>query len=183
MKKSVSILSAMAIFAATAFGAEANRASQGSEGLLTASSLKGKPVDNLQGDRLGDIQRILIDPQNGRVRFAVIQVDKAWNWNDPEIAVPFTALQIDRQNENEVKVKLDATKDKLQNAPKFKQGDADRIFRADAGEPIYTFWSVTWFDDAQTTGNRSSQTGGQAPAAGPSPSPAPMSSPASTAAP
>lgn len=183
MKISISILSAMAVFATSVFAADATRSSQKAEGLLSAFALKGKQVENMQGERLGDIQRLLIDHNSGRVRYAVVEVDKAWNWNDPEIAVPFGALQINRQNENDVHVKLDATKEKLQNAPKFKQGDADRIFRAETAQPIYSFWSVTWFDDDQPANLGSDKEGSQ-PSAGSSPSPArPMSSPGSTPAP
>jgi sporulation protein YlmC with PRC-barrel domain len=120
------------------------------QGLLRASALDGKNVTDTQGNNIGEIKRVLIDPTNGRVRYMVVEVDKAWNWNDPEVAVPFQSYQIKRSGDQDVKVTLDATKEKLEKAPKFKEGDADRIYDQSAAEPIYSYWSVIWFEDEQS---------------------------------
>lgn len=131
------------------------------QGLLRASTLNGKNVTDAQGNNLGEIKRVLIDPTSGRVRYVVLEVDKAWNWNDPEVAVPFQAYQIKRSGDDDVKVTLEATKEKLEKAPKFKEGDADRIYDRAAAEPIHTYWSVLWFEDEQpsksTAGSQAKQ--------------------------
>lgn len=132
------ITSAFALFCGTALA----------QNLIGASKLDGKKVVNLQGEELGDLQQLLIDPQTGRVRYAVIEINKLWKINDPEVAVPFGALKITgKPNDANFKITLDATKDKLSNAPKHKIGEADRLFSKEASQPIYTYWSIYWFED------------------------------------
>jgi hypothetical protein len=48
-------------------------ASTGATGvLLSTATLLGREVRNPQGDSLGDLEHLLIDPQTGRVMYAVI---------------------------------------------------------------------------------------------------------------
>jgi sporulation protein YlmC with PRC-barrel domain len=115
--------------------------------LVDAGKLDGRDVKNLQGQDLGKIKQVLIDPQSGRVRYGVLQVDKAWSLNNPEIAVPFGAFKITRTANNDFTIQLDATKEKLEKAPQHKIGEADRLFSVEASQPLYTYWSIMWLDD------------------------------------
>ena len=117
------------------------------QNLIDASTLDGKKVTNPQGEDLANISQLLVDPQSGQVRYAVLELNKLWKINDPEVAVPFGALKITgKPSDANFKVTLDATKEKLSNAPKHKIGEADRLYTKDASAPIYSYWSIVWFE-------------------------------------
>ena len=143
-------LAALTLSATAVYAVEAGK-------LVDAAKLDGTEVYDFHGTKLGDIQQILIDPNAGRIRYGVLQVDKSWNWNDPEVAVPWGSFVVKRGGDNSVKLSLDANKEKLEKAPRFKSGDADRLYGRDASQPIYTYWSIIWMDDPQ----RSDSTTGQ----------------------
>lgn len=138
LTKLTTTIAALALFCGTPYA----------QNLIDASKLDGKKVHNMQGEDLGDVQQLLIDPQSGRVRYVVLELNKLWKINDPEVAVPFGAFQMTgKPADANFKMTLDTTKDKLSNAPKHKIGEADRLFTKEASAPIFTYWSIYWFDD------------------------------------
>lgn len=117
------------------------------QNLIDASKLDGKKVHNLQGEDLGDVSQLLIDSASGQVRYVVLELNKLWKINDPEVAVPFGSFKMTgKPVDANFKMTLDTTKDKLSNAPKHKIGEADRLFTKEAGMPIYSYWSIIWFE-------------------------------------
>ncbi len=44
--------------------------------LVDTGKIEGQKVSNLQGQELGTIKQILVDPRNDRVRYAVIEASK-----------------------------------------------------------------------------------------------------------
>lgn len=155
-----------------------------SDWLVDASKLDDLSVSDKAGNDLGEIEEVLIDPASGQVRYAVLEVDKAWQFNDPKIAVPWGSFEVTRGSDEKVRLTLDATKDKLTKAPRYKVGDANRLFSKEASQPIYSYWSIYWFDTADrgagaTSGPSASPSPGMSPASSPSPRPGmlPASSP------
>lgn len=129
--------------------------------LVDAARLDGQQVNNLQGQKLGEIKQVLLDPKSGQARYAVLQVDKEWSLNNPEIAVPFGAFRVSvNPNNNDVVVQLDATKEKLQKAPGHKVGEADRLFSPQESKPIYSYWMITWVDLPSSSEKTSGSTAG-----------------------
>lgn len=123
------------------------RSSQTNPGLVDASVLEGRTVKNPQGEELGEIERLLVDPRSGRVRYAVIEVDKAWQWNDPKVEVPFQSLQVTGQGD-EPTIVLDTTKERLEKAPRFRDDNMQAMSGArEASDTIYRYWSILWFED------------------------------------
>jgi len=151
-------LCAAAFLAATPVAAFAASGTQQAGKLIDAGKLDGQQVKNMQGQDLGKIKQVLIDPQSGRARYAVLEVDKAWSLDNSEIAVPFGAFQISHNGNNNLTVQLDATKEKLQNAPKHKIGEADQLFSQQASQPLYSYWAILWFDDPNSNKNSGSGT-------------------------
>ncbi len=132
------------------------------QNLIDVSKLDGKKVFNLQGEDLADIAQVLVDPQSGQLRYVVLELNKLWQINDPEIAVPYAALQITGQPDDpNFAIKLDATKEKLSKAPRHKIGEADRLFTREASRPIYTYWSILWVDPVTTGNTAETGAGGQ----------------------
>ena len=129
--------------------AAASSALAGDHGYIDVSRLNGMAVWDFHGKKIGDIQQVLLDTKSGRARFAVVQVDKEWSLDNPEIAVPWGSMHVKWTDEKPV-VSMDATKEKLMGAPGYKLGDADRLYTKEASEPIYSYWSIVWHEDPIT---------------------------------
>ena len=106
---------------------------------LSSTSIQGTNVINLRGESLGEIQDLMIDPQSGRVTYAVLDFGGFLGIGDKLFAVPLQAFQIDRTNEQ---FKLDVTKERLENAPGFDKSNwpstADNTFV----DSVYTYYNV-----------------------------------------
>ncbi len=137
-----------------------------SQWLVDASKLDGTAVYDFHGNQLGDLQKVLVDPKSGRIRYGILEVNKSWNWDDPTVAVPWGSFAVKKGDDKMPNLSIDATKEKLEKAPKFKEGDADRLYGRQASAPIYSYWSIVWWDEPMTndagkpgTGNTIGNTG------------------------
>ena len=88
--------------------------------LLSASTLRNTTVVNRQDENLGSIEDLMIDPQNGRIQYAVLDFGGFLGIGDKLFAVPLEAFDIARSNEQFV---LDVTKDRLESAPGFDKSN------------------------------------------------------------
>jgi sporulation protein YlmC with PRC-barrel domain len=87
---------------------------------VKASSIIGTDVINPEGDSLGDVKEVVIDPRTGRVAYAVVSFGGFLGMGEKLFAIPFSSFSYDT---DEGKYVLDVSKDRLKNAPGF---DADR---------------------------------------------------------
>lgn len=87
--------------------------------LLSASTITGDEVCNLQGETLGEIQDVMLDIVEGRIRYAVLSSGGFLGMGDRLFAVPWKALKLDQGNKRFL---LDVDKDRLENAPGFDKG-------------------------------------------------------------
>ena len=120
--------------------------------LFDSSRIENQKVTDKDGKYLGKVGRLLVDSLTGRVRFVVLEVDKEWSLNNPEIIVPWGTLQITPQSEKMYSVRIDATRDKLMNAPQFDKALTAQLTTREAGQPIYSYWGVTWQDEINRSG-------------------------------
>ena len=88
--------------------------------LMTASTLEGDDVVNLQGETLGEVKEFMIDVPSGRIAYVVMAAGGFLGIADKLFAIPFSALTLDTDRKCFI---LDASKDKIRNAPGF---DKDR---------------------------------------------------------
>jgi sporulation protein YlmC with PRC-barrel domain len=86
-----------------------------SDMVLRANEIIGRTVVNPQGETLGKIEDLAIDPQQGEVGYAVLSHGGILGVNDKLFAVPWTAFE-SHQGKRCV---LDVDKATLQNAPGF----------------------------------------------------------------
>jgi sporulation protein YlmC with PRC-barrel domain len=97
--------------------------------VLPATALTGDRVRNAAGEELGTIEEIVLDPESGRIAYAVLSFGGFLGIGDKLFAVPWTALRIDR---GEHEFRLDADRGTLEKAPGFNRDNwpetADPIF-------------------------------------------------------
>ena len=124
---------------------------------LSASTITGDKVRNNEGDKLGNLEEIVIDIGTGRVAYAVLASGGFLGLGDKYFAVPWDLLSIDTDNHEVV---IDVDKEVLKAAPGFDQDDwpdvDDRtwmgdIYRYYGSEP---YWeegqAVEEWDEAET---------------------------------
>lgn len=84
--------------------------------VMAASTLEGDNVYNPAGEKLGDIDEIMIDVPTGRVAYAVLSVGGFLGIGDKLLAIPWRALRLDPQNKRFI---LDVSKERLNEARGF----------------------------------------------------------------
>jgi PRC-barrel domain len=147
MKKLQTIGIALAvtlIFTGGAFGAGDKKAEKDTyPGLLLGSEIKGSKVTNLQNEKIGEIEELLVEPASGLIRFAIIGVGGFLGLGETRVAVPWTAFVITKEN-GKANYVLDATKDMLKNAPKVEGRNYDKLFTRATAEPVVVYWHEEW---------------------------------------
>jgi sporulation protein YlmC with PRC-barrel domain len=107
--------------------------------LMGADTLMGNDVYNPAGEKLGSIKEFMIEMATGRVSYAVLSYGGFLGMGDRLFAVPWRALKLDTVNH---RFTLDASKDKLKNAPGFDKDHwpsmADKSWATD----VHTFYGV-----------------------------------------
>ncbi len=82
-----------------------------------ASKLMGTPVKNLQDEKLGKVENLLVDLASGRVVAVIVSSGGFLGMGDELSAVPPTALRFTADRDT---LQLDASKEMLSSAPHFK---------------------------------------------------------------
>jgi sporulation protein YlmC with PRC-barrel domain len=109
---------------------------------MAASEIKGTHVKNLQGEDLGEVEDVLVDPETGQVKFAILEVGGFLGLGSTKVAVPWGAFQLSQEG-NKPRWVLDADKQKLKNAPKVEGKNYQRLYTKTGSEPILVYWKVT----------------------------------------
>lgn len=88
--------------------------------LLSSKSICGTDVCNPQGEDLGHVEELMLDPETGETAYAVLSFGGFLGMGDKLFAVPFRELRADRENE---KMVLNVDKTRLKDAPGFDKND------------------------------------------------------------
>jgi hyperosmotically inducible periplasmic protein len=119
-----------------------------------ASKLMGTAVNNLQNEKLGKVEDLLVDLPSGRVVAIVVTSGGFLGMGDELSAIPPTALRFTPDRDT---LQLDASKEMLSSAPHFKAnqwpdfaepGYAGGVYRAYKVEPYFTSNPTTEPDNA-----------------------------------
>jgi sporulation protein YlmC with PRC-barrel domain len=104
---------------------------------FTASRLIGDPVVNSNGDDLGKIEDLVIDPISGRVDYAVLSFGGFLGMGEKLFAVPLEAMKLSPEEKRFI---LDVDKERLKQAPGFDKNHwpdaSDRAF----GTKVYNYY-------------------------------------------
>jgi sporulation protein YlmC with PRC-barrel domain len=94
-----------------------NKSSQPHPPLISNSAIVGATVKNAQGEQLGTIREVMIDPQTGRVAYVVLTSSDMLGRNEKSMAIPWEALRVEL-GKNELVVEVDDSK--LSSAPTYE---------------------------------------------------------------
>jgi len=105
--------------------------------LFKANEIIGSSVKNGQGEELGAIEELVINPQDGRVIYAVLSVGGFLGMGDKLFAIPWEALT---PMPGEQTFKLDVKKEKLAGAPGFDKNNWPDMANRKWGSSVYKFY-------------------------------------------
>ena len=108
-----------------------------------SSKLIGRDVENSLGEKIGDIEEVVIDPAHNQIAYAVVSMGGFLGMGEKWFAVPMSTLKRSAKNAN-VFI-LDVDKERLKNAPGFDKDKwpetADRPWVASVyhfyNQPVY----------------------------------------------
>jgi sporulation protein YlmC with PRC-barrel domain len=120
-----------------------------------ASRLLGTPVSNLQDERLGQVENLMVDLSAGRIVAVIISSGGYIGLGDELSAVPPTALRFNARHDT---LQLDASKEMLASSPHFKAnqwpdfsqpGYAGEVYHAYRVEPYFSTTATTDVDNTR----------------------------------
>jgi sporulation protein YlmC with PRC-barrel domain len=91
-----------------------------------ASNLIGKSVVNAENETIGDVNDLVTD-ENGKIVAALIGAGGFLGIGEKDVAVRFEDLKLARDENDDVKVILDISKDTLVAAPAYKTLDEQEV--------------------------------------------------------
>jgi hyperosmotically inducible periplasmic protein len=104
-----------------------------------ASKLMGTSVKNLQDEKLGNVENLLVDLPSGRIVAVIISSGGILRLEDELSAVPPTALRFNADRDS---LRLDTTKEMLGNAPHFKANQWPDFTQPDYAGGVYRAYNV-----------------------------------------
>jgi len=109
---------------------------------MLASTLLGTPVYNGEKQSLGEINDVLLDA-DGQLRTVVIGVGGFLGIAERDVAVPWKALGVSRDENQDLMLRLEVSREQLENAPEFESVEdrrmAEEAARAAQSPPVAGF--------------------------------------------
>jgi sporulation protein YlmC with PRC-barrel domain len=104
---------------------------------VKASSIIGTQVFNPQGDSLGEIKEVVIDPGLGRVAYVVVTFGGFLGLGEKLFAIPYSAFRYNAENREYV---LDVSKERLEAAPGFDASHWPSMADEKWNRDIYSYY-------------------------------------------
>jgi len=105
--------------------------------LLSTETLLGSDVKNPQGQDVGDLKQLMLDPHTGRVMYAVVAIGGFLGLGGETVIVPWNAREVTRDGKSLV---LNVSPQMLQQAPAYEKG-RETVY-VPAGEPRAGGWGA-----------------------------------------
>ena len=108
----------------------------------------GSHIKNLQNQDIGTIDDLIFNPDTGHVRFAVLSVGSFLGVGETKVAVPWAAVGLEKNSPGEApSYVVDATKDKLEKAPRFDANKLSDLYARTTAQPIFDYYDIIFFED------------------------------------
>ncbi|HTT85427.1 MAG TPA: PRC-barrel domain-containing protein [Rhizomicrobium sp.] len=108
--------------------------------LIGSDRVEGTTVYNSNGDRIGTIERVMIDKIGGRVAYAVMSFGGFLGIGSDYYPVPWSLLTY---NEQLGGYEVNLTEQQLKGAPKFRKDEPWAYGSRDREAELYSYYDVT----------------------------------------
>jgi hypothetical protein len=107
--------------------------------LIASDKVEGTAVRNVSGDKVGTIERVMIDKRAGKVAYAVMSFGGFLGMGQDYVSLPWHML---RYNESLDAYELNITEDQLHGAPAVAHGWDTGIVSRDWERKVHTYYGV-----------------------------------------
>jgi hypothetical protein len=105
--------------------------------LIASDKVEGTAVYGRDGDRIGSIQRVILEKKGGRVAYAVLGFGGFWGIGDDYYPLPWEKLTYDESLDG---YRIDLSKEQVEAAPRARD-DSDEWYRNN-GRSVYDYYGV-----------------------------------------
>jgi sporulation protein YlmC with PRC-barrel domain len=110
----------------------------GSNDLISSDKVEGTAVYNIEGDKLGSVDDLIIDKRSGHVRYAVLEFGGFLGMGTDRYPMPWGVLKYDTAKEGYV-VPLD--KARIERAPRYSESDTP-AYTQEYGSKVNGYYGV-----------------------------------------
>ena len=108
--------------------------------LIASDKVEGTPVYRANGDKIGKIERVMLEKRSGNVAYAVMSFGGFLGIGDDHYPVPWKLL---RYNENLGGYEAEISDAQLKGAPKFHSNEPWTYGDRAREEAMYSYYGVT----------------------------------------
>jgi PRC-barrel domain len=109
-------------------------------GLIGSDKVEGTAVYDANGERIGSIERVMIEKRSGQVAYAVLRFGGFLGIGSDYYPIPWESLSYDT---NLGGYRTNITEQQLQGAPKYAGNDWDWEDR-ERGRQVYEYYGTPW---------------------------------------
>jgi hypothetical protein len=109
-------------------------------GLIGSDKVEGTTVYDAHGEKIGSIERVMIDKRSGQVAYAVLRFGGFLSLGSDYYPIPWESLSYDT---NLGGYRTHLTEEQLRGAPKYAGNEWDWEDR-DRGRQVYEYYGTPW---------------------------------------
>ncbi|HEY0836655.1 MAG TPA: PRC-barrel domain-containing protein [Azospirillum sp.] len=107
--------------------------------VTSAEDLDHVRLQSAQGEKIGEIDEVIVDPGTGRIAYAVVEMGGFLGMGERHVPVPWAAFQPGPNGDGLV---LNATRDRLTAAPQFSRDNRPNMSDRQWAMAVHTYFGV-----------------------------------------
>jgi hypothetical protein len=110
-------------------------------GLIGSNKVEGSNVYSANGERIGAIERVMIEPLSGKVSYAVLGFGGLFGMGDEHYPLPWPALRYDPSLSG---YRVAVTEAQMKDAPKYIDESEWNWEDRQRGRSVYDYYNAPW---------------------------------------
>lgn len=124
----------------TAAGTSPSVATRETHNLIASDKVEGTPVRRSDGEKIGTIERVMIDKRSGKVAYAVMSFGGFLGLGEGYHTLPWSVL---KYNTSLDAYEVNLSEDQLRSAPRRSEEGRDASFDRDWEEHVHRYYNAT----------------------------------------
>jgi hypothetical protein len=108
-------------------------------GIVGGNELLGLPVIDSRKECIGTLSDIMFDLHSGRIAYGVVALDRAPQWSERVIAIPWNAMHLDPEAAH---LCVNALRDWIERAPSMQAGAMPNLLDHECAVLIHSFFGT-----------------------------------------
>ena len=118
-----------------------NVETQSTHSMIASDRVEGTAVYNNEGERLGHIERFMVDKVSGQTQYAVLGFGGLFGMGNKHYPLPWQVLTYDTDKGGYV---VNLSREQLEQAPSYGEEGGEPDYDRDYNERVYAYYGFTW---------------------------------------